>query len=546
MLVRRVLILASAALAIAATPASAELRGATGITYPPSTPESVGVIDYTQGLGDVDANGYGDIGLLAPFTPTDGPYFPDSFAIFGQSAQTNVDLATPPARVKRLPTTMIRKAGDVNGDGKDDVIVSVGPTVNGQIVVYTAVVFGGPGVADVRLDRLGNRGFQILSTDFWQAAGDINGDGKDDLVSVQVDPNPTPEVWEDVSGATVIYGKSTATPVNPANLGAGGVRFSSSVKATVEEKSIASGDLNGDGKGDLALQVGFDRSVVVFGSSAPTPVDLDQIGARGYAISSTSGLQSDTLDFTGDGRADLIATTFGRTAVVPGQSTTSPVTADWTASGSPAIELSDAASLTSSARYPSAVPAGDLNNDGRDDVVITRGGALHVVSGRSAPGQAFAGAQVPGVFGSVLYPAGDVDGDHRADLLAVNLGLMLPAQPGTRGRMTVVTHGRDILAPAWSWQEPSILPSSFKVGQTAEVMATLTEPATLELLVRRSNGTTVGTLKVPVTSQALQFDWDGRVNGKALPVGGYTTTVTPVDAAGNRGTSKVVSFTILP
>ena len=78
-------------------------------------------------------------------------------------------------------------AGDVNGDGLDDLIV--GSQYTGP---YDAsyVVFGKAGTASVDLATLGSRGFRIHGAAVFDeqsriavsGAGDVNGDGLDDLI----------------------------------------------------------------------------------------------------------------------------------------------------------------------------------------------------------------------------------------------------------------------------------------------------------------------------------------------------------------------------
>ena len=79
----------------------------------------------------------------------------------------------------------VRGAGDINGDGINDVIIGA-PNLGKSYVVYGKA--GGGDVADVDLSNLGTAGFVITgetntaSGTAVNSAGDINGDGRGDII----------------------------------------------------------------------------------------------------------------------------------------------------------------------------------------------------------------------------------------------------------------------------------------------------------------------------------------------------------------------------
>lgn len=138
-------------------------------------------------------------------------------------------------------------AGDVNGDGIGDVVVT-------QFINSRAfVVFGSREQRNVRLDQLGDRGF-IIDTDaddrtgyYATGVGDLNGDGKDDIGIVSLTHASR------AGKATIIAGAADNATVT--------IPDSPRVIATIEgagpKQGISvvapAGDVNGDGHPDLVL-----------------------------------------------------------------------------------------------------------------------------------------------------------------------------------------------------------------------------------------------------------------------------------------------------
>jgi len=175
---------------------------------------------------------------------------------------------------------------------------------------------------------------------------------------------------------------------------------------------VAVGDVNGDGFDDIIMGTA--------GSSAHIKVidgtRLATVGPRGSLLMSftaypglfRTGIFVAAGDVNGDGRADII--------VAPD------------AGASPVVRVFDGttgALIASFSAYDPtfkggvAVAAGDVNGDGRDDIITGAGGFgghVKVFNGSS-------GAEIrsfltfPGFAGSVSVAAGDVNYDGRADLI---------------------------------------------------------------------------------------------------------------------------------
>ncbi|MFM2330254.1 MAG: hypothetical protein RLZZ494_2357, partial [Pseudomonadota bacterium] len=322
----------------------------------------------------------------------------------------------------------VSSAGDVNGDGLDDLIVGAGgadPSGNSS-AGQSYVVFGKSdgSVVDVSALTAGTStaGFVIngqsaddLSGYSVSSAGDVNGDGLDDLI--------VGAYRASVSGNTqagqsyVVFGKSDGGVVNVSALTAG----TSTVGFVINGQSewdhsgysvSSAGDVNGDGLGDLIVGAEWANEFagecyVVFGKSDGGAVNVSALTAgtstRGFVINGQSGSDlsgysvSSAGDVNGDGLDDLIVgayrasvsgnTQAGQSYVVFGKSdggvvnvsalTAGTSTAGFVINGQSADDLSG---------Y-SVSSAGDVNGDGLDDLIVGASGAYP--SGNSYAGQSY-------------------------------------------------------------------------------------------------------------------------------------------------------------
>ncbi len=191
----------------------------------------------------------------------------------------------------------VAPAGDVNGDGIADIIISA---PNSIVLPSSAgmsyVVFGKKSGFGATFDLAaldGGNGFKLAGQAGQKngasasPAGDVNGDGYADiLIGAPGD--------EDGAGtASVVFGK--AGPFDPvvhfANLGPHDGFAYVGTKGDESGTSVATGDVNGDGHPDLIINAAHD-TYVVFGSKPPSAVLLTGSGA------------SETL--TGSGHDDLL------------------------------------------------------------------------------------------------------------------------------------------------------------------------------------------------------------------------------------------------
>ena len=301
----------------------------------------------------------------------------------------------------------VSSAGDINGDGYDDLIIGAHyADNNGSNSGSSYVVFGtGNAFAStVNLSTLdGTNGFRldgVAAEDFSgttvSSAGDINGDGYDELIigAYGADPNG------DFSGSSYVVfgsGNAFASTVNLSTLnGTTGFRLDGEAVLDESGYSVSSaGDVNGDGYDDLIIGANHadpngsasGSSYVVFGkaSAFASTVNLSTLdGTNGFrldgeAASDISGYPvSSAGDINGDGYDDLIigaayadinGSSSGSSYVVFGSGNAFAPTVNLsTLDGTNGFRLDGVAASDVSGFSVSS--AGDINGDGYDDLII--------------------------------------------------------------------------------------------------------------------------------------------------------------------------------
>jgi hypothetical protein len=360
----------------------------------------------------------------------------------------------------------ISRIGDVNGDGFDDLAVGApgyGPSgLAGAGPGAVFVVFGASHLAGIDLAHIAGHGFRIDGSTASPVgvsvtdAGDVNGDGLDD-VAVGA-PEAGFNARAGAGSVYVVYGGSGSGNVDLANLGSGGLRIDGAVAGDRLGATVASvGDVNGDGRPDLAIgapgattvgRAGSGAVTVLLGAAHPASIDLASLGARGYVIAGPAAgdgvgaalAVAAAGDIDGDGYADIAIGDrraeggAGNAFVVRGAPTVAAV--DLGAVASARVLRLRGAAAGDLAGW-SVAGVGDVNGDGRDDLVVgapgvstVRAGAgrAYVVLGSSSPtgfglgaisshGFAVDGAVAQEFSGEVVAPAGDLNGDGRPDIV---------------------------------------------------------------------------------------------------------------------------------
>ena len=287
---------------------------------------------------------YDDLIVGAPYADPNGSGSGASFVVFGSAAGVTFELADLTTGAAADPAIgfvingvstddysgySVSGAGDVNGDGLDDLIIgSPESDPNGPLSGASFVVFGKTDGEAVELSAIEANsgttaaGFMIngVSADDSSGrssvsnAGDVNGDGLDDLIigAMGDDPNGSG------SGASfLVYGKSSgeAVELSAVQESDGGFVINGVGEDDSSGWSVSgAGDVNGDGFADLIVGAPFDApngstsgaSFVVFGGNFTQSVTV--VGTT--AAETLNGTTGDDIIFAGAG-TDTINGTAG-------------------------------------------------------------------------------------------------------------------------------------------------------------------------------------------------------------------------------------------
>jgi hypothetical protein len=379
--------------------------------------------------GDINGDGFDDLLIVAPGADPNGQsYAGESYVVFGKAGSfgASFDLSTLNGRngfvinssddnPDDYSNISASDAGDVNGDGFDDLLVGVpNTTLNGQINAGSSyVVFGKVGGFSASLnlsDIDGSNGFVINGIDEFDrsgfsvsSAGDVNSDGFDDLL---IRASGADFSGQSYAGESyVVFGKSGdfGTSLNLSALnGSNGFVINGIDGYDRSDRSIISaGDINGDGFSDIILgatfadtngQLGAGESYVVFGKAGGFGASLNLStlnGSNGFVINGIdefdrSGSVSSAGDVNGDGFDDLLIGAHGadpngqsfagESYVVFGKAGgfgTSFNLSDINGSNGFVINGIDPGDYSGQ----SVSTAGDINGDGFDDLLIGANGA---------------------------------------------------------------------------------------------------------------------------------------------------------------------------
>lgn len=142
---------------------------------------------WAEGVGDLNADGYDDIVVLdSPAAPGNGSQANRAHVFFGSAAGLSPQAGWTLASDELEANLFVRagRAGDVNGDGYDDLSIVARIELPGKRPGYRLAIFHG---ATNGLNHTAARSWDLdypwgVSYPELSCAGDVNGDGFDDLI----------------------------------------------------------------------------------------------------------------------------------------------------------------------------------------------------------------------------------------------------------------------------------------------------------------------------------------------------------------------------
>ena len=414
--------------------------------------------------GDVNGDGYEDILIGAWWNDEGGADAGQTYLIFGEPTGWAMDIPLSSSDASfigeaagDLSGWSVSSAGDVNGDGYHDILISARTNdEGGSNAGQTYLIFGEPtgwsmdtplSASDASFigEAAGDYSGYCLSS-----AGDVNEDGYDDIL---VGAWGNDEGGYNTGQTYLVLGKPTGWAMDTP-LSASDASFIGEASDDRSGVSVSSaGDVNGDGYDDILIGAIYNdeggdstgQTYLIFGEPTGWAMDTPLSSADASFIGEAAGdLSGDCLssdgDVNGDSYDDILigalwndggATDAGQSYLILGKPT------GW--SMDTPLSSSDASFLGEAAEDWSSCPvssAGDVNGDGYDDIVIgaTRNdeggidaGLTYLILGKptgwsmdtplSSTDASFIGEAAGDYSGFSGSSAGDVNGDGHNDIL---------------------------------------------------------------------------------------------------------------------------------
>jgi hypothetical protein len=416
--------------------------------------------------------------------------------------------------------------GDFNGDGKLDIATTSSASV------YILLGHGDGTFGEPTQFQAGNGVVGIV-------VGDFDGDGRLDIATA----NSADQT------VTLLPGNGDGTFQSPAPFGAGN-----------HPVAIAAADFNGDGKLDIAVTNYSDSTVSVLLGNGNGTLQTQKVFSTNPNNSNAQGLA--VGDVNGDGKLDILVLN------AAGNTNTSTL-AVLTGAGNGTFTTQTPVAF---GPQPVSVAAGDVNGDGKLDVVVTYSTTSAGVLLGNGNGTFQTEKDFPTGNGSEFAAIGDLNGDGKQDIATANFTdgnatvlinkvneqavLDNAAVTGTGTHTVVAAYAGDThyAGSTSNKVQLSAAPVAATMTLTAQPAASVGFGTSLSVLV-----TMTGPGGSPTPTGQVDYTVDGGTQksatlssggtatlslGSALAVGSHSVSVTYVATPTYLTTTKSISLTV--
>ncbi|WP_207512571.1 FG-GAP-like repeat-containing protein [Longitalea luteola] len=281
--------------------------------------------------------------------------------------------------------------GDLDGDGKLDFVLT-NPHGPNSVSVYRNTTNGSV------ISFAGKIDLPVVNSPYGVAIGDVDGDGKPDIVTVNSG-----------TGANVVsVHRNISTP--------GNISFDTKIDLPggVGPFSVKIADLDADAKPEIIVTGQYASSShlsvlkntsVVGTISFQTPLQLANLPAP-FSVA--------VGDLNADSKPDIVAAVAGATAIIVKRNTSTPGM----------LSFSAQQDYFSTGGYPWGVAITDFDGDGKPDVVASnnQGNSVSVLQNTTTTSSISFASRVDYAVGAdpSIVTCGDLNGDGRSDIIAAN------------------------------------------------------------------------------------------------------------------------------